>query len=490
MTRSLASGDRLRRLPSGGRLSPALAGILLSILSGFVSYLVVSRMGVPFLVLAVGGLIAAIALLHVSLRDISIPVLFWLLSMIFYRGILIVHMPALPDFSFDRLMLIWVISIFSVKLIIGRSRLRGPYLADWLILAHTTYVLVQSQMVGSIHFHAWVISNLSPCFAYFIGKYVIEDQKALRNVVLFFLAVSVYYYVQSIAQRLGQDFLVWPKVILDRHAPGLWHEGRSRGPVLHPPLFGQLMAMFLLVHFFLLARERRPLRRSLLAISLALAMLGQLFNYTRGPWLALGVALAVLAVLRRGYRRTLGVLVLVALLAGALGITQLANTEFFQQRMQNTGTIENRMGFLANAMLMIQDHPLFGIGYFRWGEFRGLYNQGVYIPFYGYIKKRMGAETAIHDIYLGRTAEEGLVSALLLLGFTIVVARAFVRQWHANPQQEWFNRDLLALFAAMMACYLVGGMVIDYRYFDLVNVVFFLMAGIIYGYRDDRHHVT
>ena len=34
-----------------------------------------------------------------------------------------------------------------------------------------------------------------------------------------------------------------------------------------------------------------------------------------------------------------------------------------------------------------------------------------------------------------------------------------------------------------MVTYGLGGMVIDYRYFDLVNVVFFLFAGIIIGYR-------
>ena len=33
-----------------------------------------------------------------------------------------------------------------------------------------------------------------------------------------------------------------------------------------------------------------------------------------------------------------------------------------------------------------------------------------------------------------------------------------------------------------MVTYLIGGMMIDYRYFDLINVIFFLFAGIIVGY--------
>jgi O-antigen ligase len=86
-----------------------------------------------------------------------------------------------------------------------------------------------------------------------------------------------------------------------------------------------------------------------------------------------------------------------------------------------------------------------------------------------------------HDIYISRIAEEGLFSGAVLLAFSAVIVRAFRRRWRANPQDSWFNRDVLALFAAMLVSYLVGGMAIDYRYFDYINAVAFLLAGIIYS---------
>ncbi|MBK7703339.1 MAG: hypothetical protein IPI34_10815, partial [bacterium] len=73
------------------------------------------------------------------------------------------------------------------------------------------------------------------------------------------------------------------------------------------------------------------------------------------------------------------------------------------------------------------------------------------------------------DIYLGRTADEGLISTGLLLAFCIVIAKAFRKLWKANPGKRWFNRDYIALIAGIFVSYLVGGMGIDYRYFDLVN---------------------
>jgi O-antigen ligase len=90
----------------------------------------------------------------------------------------------------------------------------------------------------------------------------------------------------------------------------------------------------------------------------------------------------------------------------------------------------------------------------------------------------------IHDIYLGRLAEEGLVSVLMLFGFSFQIFRAGLFKWRRKLKDKWFNHDTLTLFAAIMVCFHIGGMVIDYRYFDLINVFYFLLAGIIYGYRN------
>jgi len=190
----------------------------------------------------------------------------------------------------------------------------------------------------------------------------------------------------------------------------------------------------------------------------------------------------VLGVLRPSYRKIIIIFAIIGFLGGILGLMQLANSDFFQERMNSQNTVENRLGFLANAFRMIKDHPFFGIGFFQYMDTVGDYNQTSYIPFYGMVKRSLSHNVPIHDIYLGRTAEEGFFGIGLIFAFYIVIFKSWISLWQKNYQDEWLNNDLLALFAGMMASYLIGGMVIDYRYFDFINVIFYFQAGIIYGF--------
>jgi O-antigen ligase len=466
---------------SGGNLAARLLGAGFFVLVGLIAYFLMSRLGTQYFALAVIGVTALLFLAWISLRDLSLALMAWLFSMSGLRTLGMVRMPGLPDFSFDRFLLVWVILMFLLRAILERRRLRGPFLADILLLLHAVYVLIQLLFLNPPSFHSWVLSSLSPFFAYLYGKYVVSRERELRNLLYFFLVLGLYWSVTSIAEHFGWRALVWPKAILDP-AVGFWAKGRSRGPVLHPPLFGQLIGLVSLVPFYFLTRPLRPVARILTGMLLASCLLGLFFAYTRGPWLATVVGILLLGVLRRRYRRVLLVFAVVGVIGGLVGAVQLANTEFFKERLENTHTIDNRVGFMASALRMARDHPLFGVGFFCYPEYRGFYNQTTLVPFYGLVRKADASTIAIHDIYIGRLAEEGLVSVGLLAAFTLVVLRAFLRKWRAAPAGDWLNRDTLALFAAMMVCYMVGGMIIDFRYFDLVNVFFFFLAGLVYGY--------
>jgi O-antigen ligase len=136
---------------------------------------------------------------------------------------------------------------------------------------------------------------------------------------------------------------------------------------------------------------------------------------------------------------------------------------------------------------MWRDNPLLGVGYFNWDQYYGRYQRGEEIPFYGYISRAAARYLVPHDIYWGRLAEEGIVSLALLWAALGVVWLRFRRLWRIVPGRSWLNRDGLALFAGIFVCYMVGGTGIDFRYFDLVNVIPYLLAGILYGYQVPEH---
>ncbi|MCP4574631.1 MAG: O-antigen ligase family protein [bacterium] len=465
---------------SGGSVAgPVVLGVLSTVVSGLLFHFLGPKMAT----VALGVMIIVMLLVWISLKDLTYSLAFWMFTMAGFRTYGMVRMPGLPDLSIDRILLVWIVLLLLLRMLVKGRQFRGPYTADFLLLTYTIYVLVQLKLTGSPSFHEWVLSCLSPYFAFVYGRAVIKRSEEIRNILIFLFAMSVYFYIQSIAQRFGWHQLIWPKAILNPDVGALFHVGRSRGPVMHPPLFGQLQGMFLIVQLYFLIKVKNPLWRGVILVSIGLGAIGLLFSYTRGPWVATAAGIAVLGILRPTYRKALVVLLIIAVLAGSVGAIQALNTDFLQERLENTQTIENRLAFMASALRMSADHPLFGVGYFKFNEYRGHYNQGTYIPFYGFVRKKLGAEVAIHDIYIGRLAEEGAVSVMLLLALAVSVGRAFLAQWRASSREKYFDRDVLAMIMALAVCYLVGGMIIDFRYFDLVNVVFYFLAGLVYGYR-------
>jgi len=472
----------------GALLSPsrtlhALPLVLLALLVTVVSFLMFRFLGVKMFAIVLAVMVFLPFLAVTSYKDMSIPMALWLLAMSGLKSLSMITMPGLPDLSPDRVLIIWVMALFLIHMLARNIRIKKPYAADVILLAHAVYILVLVLLITPGAFHSWMLSSLSPFVAYMYGKYLVRSEKEIRNLLVFILMLTVYYYITSIAEHFHWTALVWPKAILDPNQGQLFHVGRSRGPIMHPPLFGQILSMFLLVQFYFLARRGRLLWKMALIVSVLLSMLGLFFTYTRAPWVATGGALLVLALLRPGYRKIMLGLVILTAVGGLTGAFRLANSRFLQERLHSESTFENRLSFLATSLKIVRDHPFFGVGFFKSKDYLGTYNQGTYIPLFGYVKKRLGQNMVPHDIYLGRTADEGLTSTSLLLAFTILIFKSFRRQWRLNPQGKWFNRNLLALFAGIMVSYLIGGMGIDYRYFDLINVIFFLLAGIIYGFR-------
>lgn len=468
------------RLASSPQFNKGL-WVLLAFFMSTATYIFMTRLGLYYFIFAMIGVIAVVFLFRVSTHDLSIALCMWIVAMSGLRYVVNMDMPGLPNVTIGRVLLIWIVLMFLLQLTMKRQKLSGPYAVDVLLLMHTIYILLLVVITKPTSFTSWVLSNLSPLFGFLYGKYVVKEERHIRNLFYVFLSISIFFYYTAIVEHLGLYAILWPRQILDSSL-GLWQPGRARGPVLHPPLFGQLQAMVLLVYFYFLARMQRGGTKILLSISLGLSMLGLLLAYTRGPWLAAAASILLLGVLRPNYRKILGAMAIFGVVIGMLGLYQLANSDFLQERLGAENTFEGRIRFIANSLQIIADYPLTGVGYLNTTHYMAFYSRGVNIPFYGYIRKGAGHHIVPHDIYIGRTADEGLISAGLLVTIGILVFRAFVRKWRSNPQGEWFNRDSMAVMAAIMVSYLVGGMVIDYRYFDMVNVLMYLMMGIIYGY--------
>jgi O-antigen ligase len=237
------------------------------------------------------------------------------------------------------------------------------------------------------------------------------------------------------------------------------------------------------VQYYFFFRVKNVLGRSLILLAIVASGLGLLFTYTRAPWIAGAAGILTLTFLRPRYRKlTVGIGALCAL-AAVVGLLQAINSSFLQDRVANSLTFENRLSAMSAAFRMWRDHPLFGIGYFNWDLVYPDYHRGEYIPLYGYVSWRVGKGVEIHDIFWGRMAEEGIVG-MALLGAAATLTFFRIRHlWDRVADTAFLNRDALAVFAGIFITYMVGGMAIDYRYFDLVNVIPYFLIGMLFGYR-------
>ncbi len=474
------------RSPLGGE-----AGLLLlSLLVGLSAMAVSQRLGTQGLLVMLVLLPFLVVLAIVSLRFIQVPLLVWVVVLMGFRPMLFIPTPGLPDITLDRVTMIWLVSVFVVKLVSERRSLRGPWLPDILIASHGLYLLFSCLLRNPAGFNIWTKSYLMAYTAYFLGKNLTGGSAWYRRVAWFMVAVNLYHGFTSIAEHFHWNSLVWPKFILDRSL-GISVLGRSRGVFLQPAVLGTAIAMVLPIHLGLLRVTRAVAVRLLLVITLPLLFLGLYYTYTRGNWVAAAAGLIALAAVGfRSYGKMIGGIVLVGFLVLGTGLINLKQDKFLVERMESEHTVTGRINTMATALRVFRDNPLFGCGFFRYNSIKREYRQTIKVPFFGVIRRSHDIEASLHDIYLGPLAEEGLVGVSLQMGFLFVTFRTFRRKYRWRHRGDPFARDILPVIAAVAAAYFAGGISFDYRYFTTITSLFFFHAGILHGARPETAAAT
>lgn len=442
--------------------------------------LMLGRLQAGQFVVALVGILVALVYSVISFRHLPVPFFVWILAVGGFRFLWSLQTPVLPDLYVDRMAMIWLGLVFMIKQVAERKSLRGPFLLDCAIAAHGLYMLVLVYIKGMAQFHSWTMSVLIPYAAFFLAKNIILRRAQIRSLLWVLLALSVYYNVTAVCEKYDINALLWPKYIVGAE---VGFTGRSVGPFLQAPLFGTVIGMLLPIHLYFLATVRRPWARLLLLASLLVGLAGLYFTYTRGSWLAGIVALGVAVYMnRKAYFKYMAPAAVLApiIAVAALG---LAQDEFMKERVENEDTIGARLGTAVTALRMWQDYPIFGVGFYEYQHVRDNYIAPVDIPGMPLIRFVFFRHNAIHDIYLGPLAETGIVGMGLQAWIYALVLRTVRRKYMLRKDGDHFASLVLPVFAGLLAGYMVGGLVIDYRFFSVVGTLFMVCAGIADGYR-------
>lgn len=431
------------------------------------------------------GVTAALGLLFFSLRNVYVPVLLWLLSVLGMRTFLVMQMPVLPDLTPDRVLLIYMLFVILLRMVLARQGVARLSWLDGLMIAHLVYLLVSCITTNSRAVNVWSRSYLMAVAAFFVGKAYFSNRRWLKRLFAVLLVANLYHAVTSIAEHFNITALIWPKYILDETI-GFQDPGRSRGMFLQPGVLGVTLGMALPMHFYFMITTRNRLLRYLLLASVGLVAAGLFFTYTRTTWLATTAGLLALTSVgwKRYSARVMQFGGVAALLVFA-GFISFRSDTFLQKRLKQEHTITGRINTLATAYRMFRDNPVFGVGLMNYHVEKANYREPINVPFYGLIRAQFDKTGNPHDIYVGAIAEEGLFGMTMQFAIYFLILSALLAHYRQPRPDDHLVQFFIPAVAACMVCYLVGGLGFDYRYFESLSSMFYVLAGAIVGYKPE-----
>ena len=471
--------DKLRTRRRVAQINSIFVIFIVALGSLLFSQVLITRLGFSFFAFALGVIFVGAVYAIISVRNILVPFVVYIVSIGGLRYLWSIQTPVLPDLYLDRMTFLWLLVVFMVKVVVEKRQLIGPWKIETLLLIHAIYLLVSIMSNEMEDFHKWTMSTLIPYFSFFFAKNILNNNKAIRGFLVAMLALLIFYDIVAVSEKLHFDALVCPKIILSTKNE---FAGRSIGPFLHAPVFGTVIGMLLPIHLYFIAQSRSRLVKLLLYMSFVIGIAALYFTYTRGSWLVGLVSIAVVSFLNRKQYLRIILPAVVVIPFVAFSFLGLAQDKFMKKRLENEGTVGYRLATAVMVARMWEDHPLLGVGYFQYKNYKEHYTDPVEIPILGNIDSNTLRHSVIHDIYFGPLAEEGLLGAGLQVAIYFLIFKAYWRRFRQKDLNEYFQIMVIPLLLGLTVGYLVGGLAIDYRYFSFLGTLFFVSAGIVDGY--------
>jgi hypothetical protein len=382
--------------------------------------------------------------------------------------------------TLDRVLFVALCGLYLIYRHFGQNEPKPLTLAD-VALA----VLLGALLVSTFS-HDWRVDRAQPASRYLLlyampaAMYWVARQSPLSIrqvnwIQLGFVGFAVYLSLTAIAEMTGQDWLIFPRYIVNSEFREFL--GRGRGPFLNPVANGLYMTTGLAC-LMVAARPFKWRARTLLFITGLLIVAGTYATLTRCVWLGTILAILLLATIRLPTRRRSGVLVL----TGCLGVATLAAAwpyfVAFKRDANLTATHTAESAKLRPMLAwvgwqMFLDHPLGGVGL---GQYK--YNDQEYIAARSidWPLDRIRPYHQ-HNVVLSLMAETGLLGTLPFLVLLFCWSRLAWRLYNNSARRREF-RQIGLVYLACLISYLTSGMFQDVALIPMTNLLLFFLAGL------------
>jgi len=377
----------------------------------------------------------------------------------------------IPDITPDRLAAAALAVLYIAQLGVGRRRVRRLNVELWMV---TFCILAMpaalSSLTGIYQAGQTLLDKfVIPFLVFGLAKNLYKDEGSLKKLVGTLAAVGIYVSLMVFYEHLtGQPLFV-----------GIGRTtvySRSLRKIVsllgNPAFLGTVLAMIVPVALYRYVRERSFYRRAFFAAIALLCFLGNFFCYNRGAWLALAAALVVMLIDERYRRFLLPILMVGGLLALAYWQV-VSTTAVVSERLSNVSSIRFRLDLLAVSRMLIQDHPVFGVG---------MGNFSYYFLEYGGHWETLAFDLPTpHNTFVLVLSTMGLAA---FVPFALIFLTMFSRLFKALmlPRRLNLDRALLVSGLGVLAVYVVSAAAVDLYVSVFTSLVFYLIMGMILGY--------
>jgi O-antigen ligase len=341
----------------------------------------------------------------------------------------------------------------------------------WLLVAAAVYAIGSALLSGTIleEEPLFALADNLPILGFFVfalAPLLFSAPESRAVVLAALVGLGAYLGATAVLEQVAPA-LVFPSYITNPDV-GIHYE-RSRGP------FVEAAAMGLALHACGVAavmawRLWQPgWGRNLAAVTAVLCGVGIVFTLTRQVWLGAALStLVTMAAVPALRRFVLPTIVATTLLVGALVVALPPLREQLQERATEQRPVWDRLNSNRAGVDMVIERPLFGFGWFAFGE-DGLryYRQSPDYPLTTTIYR-------IHNVYLSRAVELGIVGMALWLAAFLAGMTAALRPRPGPPDIELWRIGLFAI----LACWAVVANFTPLQY-SFSNMLPWIWAGVI-----------
>jgi O-antigen ligase len=338
---------------------------------------------------------------------------------------------------------------------------------EWCMIGLLLAILVNMYMNNTYATDRWGREKLQfftvltgfffPYMCYFIMRRGISSEAEGTSFLMGIGLITIYLGVTSLAESWHQNWLVFPKYILDPTV-GI-HYGKARGPFVSASANGVAMAMGLPILLWLFFGKRNA-SRWLWLVGIASVALSLPYVLQRAAWLSAAAALGVtsLAWPKRG-----SIVIGTVLLSAAIGGLLLPKTleEQLASKLSESDNIVYRVRLIESSWKLIGDNLITGIGFDQFDK--------------EILKYGVAPGYTSHNTLLSMLAEMGLLGFLPYVSIFGLLLFKSAKAYLQLPRA----RVMVGGMWGITAAYMITSMTVNMHIATYPNELFFSLWALV-----------